>query len=241
MSCRIASPRGSNSTAKRQPRKKGARGRPFLIARLTVRRLQLRIQALQLGMQLVQRVDVGLGRRDDDVGVRALPVHDAAGLRQPHRHLALRIGAARDVVDRIQQQLRAALDELSIALNDASTGPLPLASAGRSLPSSDNTILANGYSPVSECAVSDTRLVVLVLDVLEVLFGDQRLQILVEDLALLVGELLEARERGVERLFRRRASMPISCRRVLNALRPDSLPSVSRFVLQPTVSALMIS
>ena len=45
--------------------------------------------------------------------------------------------------------------------------------------------------------------VALVLDLFEVFFGDQRLQILIEDFAFLVGEILEALERFVQFFFRR--------------------------------------
>ena len=46
----------------------------------------------------------------------------------------------------------------SIALKEASTGPLPCASERRSTPFSDTTIFAYGSSPVSEWAVSETSL-----------------------------------------------------------------------------------
>ena len=67
----------------------------------------------ELHGELVQRVDVGLGRGHDDVGVGAHAVDDAPALGQPHRHLALRVGAAGDVVHRVEQQLGAALPRCS--------------------------------------------------------------------------------------------------------------------------------
>jgi hypothetical protein len=70
----------------------------------------LRVQSLHPAVQLVQRVDVGLGRRGDDVRVGTDTVDDAAGARQPHRDLALRIGAGGDRIDRKQHEFGAAVD-----------------------------------------------------------------------------------------------------------------------------------
>jgi len=68
------------------------------------------MRALALAVELVERVQIGLGRGHHDVGVGSLSVHHAPILRQPHGHLALRIGAAGDVADRIEQQVRAAVN-----------------------------------------------------------------------------------------------------------------------------------
>jgi uncharacterized membrane protein len=57
---------------------------------------KLRIELFLPGTQLVQRVDVGLGRSNHDVRIGALPIDDAAVLGQAHRHLALRIGTGGD-------------------------------------------------------------------------------------------------------------------------------------------------
>src|SRR5258706_535405 len=73
--------------------------------------LMLRVDALHLAFELVERADVGLGRRDYDVGVGADAVHDAATLREPHGDLALRLGAGRHGVDRKEQQLGPALGD----------------------------------------------------------------------------------------------------------------------------------
>src|ERR1043165_2620127 len=71
--------------------------------------LVLRVHPFGLAFQLVERADVGLGGGHHDVGVRADPVDDASALRQAHRDLALRLGALRHRVDRVEQQLGAAL------------------------------------------------------------------------------------------------------------------------------------
>src|SRR5512134_3904609 len=83
----------------------------------------LRVQPLQLRVQLVEGVDISLGGGDDDVGVRALAVDDAPVLGEPHRHFALRVGAGGDVVDRVEQELRPAfhdrLDRLERGIHGA--------------------------------------------------------------------------------------------------------------------------
>src|SRR5689334_17658107 len=71
--------------------------------------LVLRVHPFGLAFQLIQRADVGLGGGHHDIGVRAHPVDDAPALRQADRHLPLRLGALRHRVDRIEQQLGAAL------------------------------------------------------------------------------------------------------------------------------------
>src|SRR5579862_8470784 len=69
-------------------------------------RRALRTQPHDAVVQTVQRVDVRLGRRNDDVGVGAQSVHDAAALLETHGDLALRVGAARDRIHRIEQKAR---------------------------------------------------------------------------------------------------------------------------------------
>ena len=49
------------------------------------------MRPLVFAVQLVQRVQVGLGRGHDNVGVGALTVDRAAVLRQPHGDFALRV------------------------------------------------------------------------------------------------------------------------------------------------------
>ena len=68
------------------------------------------MRAFAFVVQLVQRMQIGLGRGHDDVGIGALPVDDAPVLRQTHGDFALGIGAAGDVVDRIQQQVGTTVD-----------------------------------------------------------------------------------------------------------------------------------
>ena len=70
------------------------------------RPLYLRMRSFQLGMQLVQRVDISLGRGNHDVGVGALPVDDAAVFRKTHRDFALRVGAAGDGLHGIPVEVR---------------------------------------------------------------------------------------------------------------------------------------
>jgi len=55
-------------------------------------------------VQPIERVDVRLRRRHDDVGVGAEPVDDAAVPLESHRHFALRIGAAGNCIHRIEQK-----------------------------------------------------------------------------------------------------------------------------------------
>src|SRR5256885_16725084 len=57
---------------------------------------------------LFRSADVGFRRSYHDVGVGADPVDDAPALRQPNCHLALRLGAGRHGVHRVQQQIGAA-------------------------------------------------------------------------------------------------------------------------------------
>src|SRR3984893_4865907 len=87
--------------------------RPATVSPASIRlRSQLRGPALLLAMQLVERVDVGLGRRDQDIGIGAQPVDDAAVALQAHRDLALRIGTGGDRIDRVQQHLRTGVRQL---------------------------------------------------------------------------------------------------------------------------------
>src|SRR5512139_1968713 len=50
------------------------------------RQRRLGIQALDAAVELVQRVQIGLRRRRDDVRVRANAIHDAPRTRQAHGH-----------------------------------------------------------------------------------------------------------------------------------------------------------
>ena len=62
-------------------------------------------------MQLVERIQVGTRRGDDDVGIGAVAVDDAPALGKACSNLALRIGAGGDGVDRVKQKFRAAPDD----------------------------------------------------------------------------------------------------------------------------------
>ena len=53
-------------------------------------------------VQLVQGVQIRLGRGHHDVGIRAVTVDDAPAPGQAHRDFALRVRAAGDVVHRVQ-------------------------------------------------------------------------------------------------------------------------------------------
>ncbi len=68
--------------------------------------------SLQFAVQFVERTEIGFGRGYDNVGIGAVAVNDAARLLQSHRHLALRVGAAGDGVNRKQLQLGAAAQYL---------------------------------------------------------------------------------------------------------------------------------
>ena len=52
---------------------------------------------------LVERVDVRFSGGDHDISIRALAVEDSAVFGDSHRDLTLRIGAAGNVVDRVEQ------------------------------------------------------------------------------------------------------------------------------------------
>lgn len=52
-------------------------------------RAHLRVRALQRRNQLIQRVDVGLGGSNDNIGVGAMAVNNAHAFFQTHRYLAL--------------------------------------------------------------------------------------------------------------------------------------------------------
>src|SRR3990172_5203117 len=80
--------------------------------RFLYRRPGLRVGALRRRPdQLVQGVEIGLGRGDDDVRVRPVAVDDAPALLQAHGDLALRVRAGGDVADGIEQQLAVGADD----------------------------------------------------------------------------------------------------------------------------------
>src|SRR5919198_3118655 len=169
---------------------------PFEIAS----QLVLRVQALDLALELVERRDVRFRRGDDDVGIRADAIHHAAASREPHGYLALRFGARRDRVHGEKQQLGATLgdrlDRLEGGVDRAVAlrfrtplAAIPLEHDGGARPLAHAARLAHG----DEMPVLFGRA--------PRLLGDERLQILVEDLGLLVREVLEALERLVVRIL----------------------------------------
>jgi hypothetical protein len=64
---------------------------------------KLGIELFLPGTQLVQGVDIGLGRGNHDIRVRALSVNDPAVLGQAHGNFALRIRPGGDRVHRVKQ------------------------------------------------------------------------------------------------------------------------------------------
>src|SRR5690606_2360652 len=74
-------------------------------------RLDLRMRPFHLLDHPVERVDIGLCRSDDDIGVGALAIDDAPATFDSHGDLTLRIGAAGDVAHGVELQGRPALDD----------------------------------------------------------------------------------------------------------------------------------
>src|SRR5512146_2792421 len=65
-------------------------------ARASPLQSHLRVRPFRPGVQLIQGIQVSLGRSHHYIGIRAQPVDHAAALGQAHRHFALSIGAAGD-------------------------------------------------------------------------------------------------------------------------------------------------
>src|SRR3970040_84712 len=74
-------------------------GDPWSPENYLYRLAHLRMRPLLRRNQLVQGIDIGLGRCDNDVGVSSVTVDNAPASFQPHGHFTLRIRPARDVVD----------------------------------------------------------------------------------------------------------------------------------------------
>ncbi len=162
---------------------------------------ELGMLPLQRRHQPVGGVDVGLGRGDDDVGVGSLAVDDHLVLLQAYRDLALGIGAAGDVVHRVERQFRTGLhqclDGLEGGIHGSGAGcrdALLLAVDGQHHVGGGRLA---GFGADTQRNQLDARLVGLVHG-----FGDQGLQILVEDFVLLVRQRLEAGKGLVEFFFR---------------------------------------
>jgi hypothetical protein len=126
----------------------------------------------------------------------------------------------------------------SIALKAASTGPEPSARPASSAADRQRHL---GARRLAGLRVEAGRHQAVMLGFgVTISSRISAVQVLVEDLMLLVGELLEAREGLVEVLLALDLD-PSSCRRARKALRPECLPSTSLLAPQPTSSARMIS
>src|SRR5687768_15615804 len=153
----------------------------------------LRVQPFHLAFQLVEGADVGLGRSHHDVGVGAHAVHYTPALREAHGHLALRLGAGGHGVYREQQQLGAALGDGLDGLEGGVDGTVALG-LGTLL----GSILRHHYRGVRPlahaAALAHGDQLPMLLRRAPGFLRHQRLQVLVEDLGLLVGQVLEALE-----------------------------------------------
>src|SRR5216684_7747002 len=69
---------------------------------------RLRVSTLRRQGKLIQGIEIGLGRSNNDIRVGAVAIDNAPGLFQTHRYFTLGVGAAGDVVNREQLQLAAA-------------------------------------------------------------------------------------------------------------------------------------
>ena len=140
---------------------------------------------------LVQRVDIGLGRGDDDIRVGALAIDDAPALFQTHGHLALRVGAGGDVVDRVQQQFGAAVHDRLYRPEGGVHRAAAFAAAFLFLAVHVDGHRGHGGFTGFRTDLQRHQLDPLVAG-LNAGVGYQCLQILVVDLVLLVGQFLEA-------------------------------------------------
>ena len=189
-------------------------------------------------LELVERVQVGLRARHDDVGVGAVADHAAAVLGDRDGHLALRVHAAGDRVHLVAEQLALGLGELGDRLEDgvdradAERGGLLL---DRRRPASRPSRSASRRCPTapSGCRARSARRSAAGL-------GDEHLDVLVVDRLLLVREILEALE-GVLELGVRAARSPSSRSRSRKAWRPECLPSTSSLEGRPIDCGVMIS
>ena len=128
---------------------------------------------------------------------------------------------------------------VSIALNVASTGPLPSASPVASSPLTVKTIKACGTSPVSEQTFKDTSLTcsfssTVPESVTSACKSSSKISCFLSARSL-------NRANAAFKSSSESNDMPSSSRRVLKALRPECLPKTMRFCVQPTSSARMIS
>ena len=123
-------------------------------------------------------------------------------LRQPHRHFRLRVGAFGYRMHLIKLKLRLVRHQRRIALKIASTGPLPVDCVVTCSPSMSSVSVADlrAHGAGDHRQRQHLDAVVRVRDFLV----DQRLDVLVVDLLLLVGQRLEAHE-GIFKLVGGRA------------------------------------
>ena len=191
------------------------------------------------GLHQVEGIDIGLGRRHQDVGVGTIAIDDAPGLFQAHGDFALGVGALGDGVDRVQLQagLRAGnrLDGLEGRVHR--TGALRGRPALLAI-DTDHDLRVRHFAGFARHFQAQQ---------LEVLggfgaqaVGNQRLQVFVEDLVLLVGQLLETGKGGVQFALAGQDDtqllQPRTKRRTPGMFAHDHL-----LAFQPTDSADMIS
>ena len=150
------------------------------------------LAALPPHHQLVERGEIGLGRGDQRVGIGALGGHRAAVLRQPHRDFRLRVGAFGHGVHLIKLQHRLVRHHRLDAVEDGVDRAVALALLDQRL-AVDVELHGGALRPVG---AGDDR----ERDQLDVILGgrdllvDQRLDVLVVDVLLAVGQRLEAHE-----------------------------------------------
>ena len=148
---------------------------------------------LALHQQLVERIDIGIGRRHQRIGIGALPVTVLAVFLQPH--LTSAWASVPSVTAWTWNSCSVAVCGKSsrMALKIASTGPSPVGRGGLALAVDLELELGASAGPWSRRSTcSETNLMRswprmnLVVD--------QRDDVLVEDVLLLVGQVLEAAE-----------------------------------------------
>jgi hypothetical protein len=188
---------------------------------------------------LVAGIDVGLGRGDDDVRIGPLSVDDPPAALQPHRDLALRIRPTRNRVDRVELQNGTALDDRLDRLEGRVHRPAAAGGPDLLLAIEGEYQVGTGDLPGLGADAQRDQLDTLVGGV-QGRVRDKRLQVFVEDLMFLVGEIFEAGKAAL-RSSSEPMTTPNSCSRVRNAFRPECLPRTIRLAFQPTSSARMIS
>ncbi len=170
--------------------------------------------------------------------VGATPGHHAPVLRQTHGHLRLRVGALGDRVHLIELELgrmrHQHLDGREDRIHRAVAGgvhgvlrPVHVERQRRRLRSGRAGDHLQRHHPHAVVRVRD-------------LLVDERLDVLVVDMLLAVGERLEAIEGILERVLAEFVA-ELACSLVRKALRPECLPMTSDVLPTPTDSGVMIS